>query len=132
MPTYFLDTNQLLRLIIQDNLQQYQEVKTLLDKKLEQKINLVFDLQVFFEMQWVLLKSYNLTRNQFIFAIESILEMNTFEISNQNIFQKALKIYKETNLDLEDCYYIQICLEKNYIFASFDQKALKVYQSLKS
>ncbi len=130
MTTHLLDTNQLLRLIIKDDLDQYEEVLSLANLQVEGKINLVFELQVFFELQWVLLKFYNQSKEDLIFAIESLLQMNVFEVPNLEVFCPALEIYKKHNLDLEDCYFIQIALQNNYIFTSFDKQAMKVYDEM--
>jgi predicted nucleic acid-binding protein len=130
MNTYLLDTNQILRLVIKDEPKQYQEILSLVNQQLEGEARLIFEIPVFFELQWVLLQFYDQSKAELIFIIESILEMNVFEIFQLDTFKSAFQIYKQHNLDLEDCYFMQIALQNNYIFTSFDKKALKVYQQL--
>lgn len=125
MPNYFVDTNYILRLFLKDNIDQYDVVYDLFRKAIDHKVSLYTSIIVFFELDWVLSRVYEYHKEECIVYFEKILKMNHLNFDEKEVFTKSLALYKNTNLDLEDCYNIIYFKIKGYNhFATFDKKLL--------
>ena len=127
MKSYFIDTNYFLRLFIKDNRSQHLTVYRLFQKAIKNEVKLTTSIIVFFELYWVLKSFYKKDKKKCVFFLEKILQMSFLEIENPEILLAAITLYKNFNLDLEDCYNIVYYKIKNIDkFASFDKKVLKL------
>jgi predicted nucleic-acid-binding protein len=133
MSKYLIDTNFLARILLQDDQKQVQTVLDFIDTSVEKNLEMYIDKTVVFELIYVLSgKIYQLDRQEVFDKITALIDLNCFTFESLEVLLKSLDLYKNTTLDVVDCYLIQKALEEDYQFQSFDQKALKVYQSLKS
>lgn len=127
MKSYFIDTNYFLRLFIKESKKQYNNVYSLFKKAVENEVKLTTSVVVFFEVYWVLKSFYKKNKEKSSFYLEKILKMNFLEIESPEILLAAITLYKNFNLDLEDCYNIVYYKIKNIDeFASFDKKVLRL------
>jgi len=132
MPKYLIDTNFLARILIKDNTQQLEQIMDLIDKVVDQNLELFVDTVVIFELVYFLTgKIYQLSRLETVNKINALLDLNCFTFENTNLITQSLTLYQTSNLDIVDCYLIQKAIFQKYQFQSFDQKALKIYQKLK-
>lgn len=133
MIKHLIDTNFLARILIQDDSKQVQIVLDFIDSAVDKNCELYIDTSVIFELIYVLGgKIYQLTRNEVFDKIIALLDLNCFTLENMEVITKSIGLYKETNLDIVDCYLIQKAIIQGYQLQSFDQKALKTYESLKN
>jgi len=124
----FVDTDYFLRLLIGDVKEQHQKAKTLFLKGAEGKLKLFTSIIVIFEIYWVLNSFYQKKKEKVIEILEKIFQLKFVKIENSNILQEAIKIYKITNLDLEDSYNLVLVKAKGIkIFKTFDRKLEKVF-----
>jgi len=133
MTKYILDTNFLARILIQDNSDHVKHVLAVIDSALDKNIELFVDKAVLFELVYVLTGNiYQLTRLEVFNSINSLLELNCFTFENLNTLLPTLATYRDTTLDIVDCYLIQKAVIEDYEFHSFDKKANKVYEAVKA
>lgn len=130
MKNYFIDTNYFLRLLLRDNETQFQTVYNLFQKAIHEKIKISTSVVVFFEIYWVLTSFYQKDKKRCVSYLDKILQMDFLEIENREFLDKALKLYLEYPLDLEDsynlAYYKNINLNE---FATFDKQILKIIKN---
>jgi len=123
----FVDTNYFLRLLLDDNLDQSTQAKELFLNGARGKIKLFTSSIVFFEIFWVLKSFYKKEKSGLVITLTKILKMNFIELTERDILLKAVELYAEKNLDLEDCYNVvfSIILKADK-FMTFDVKLSRI------
>ena len=97
-----LDTNVLVRYIMQDDAKQSPKATQLIE-------SLTVDAPGFFalvsvvELGWVLSTSYGLSREQLAQAIEALLRTKEIVIDCADQVLKALRVFKASSADFADC-----------------------------
>jgi len=102
----FVDTNIFLRLLLGDNLHQHRTAKTLFLEGAAGKKKLLTSLVVFFEIYWVLSSYYQKNKSELSSALNKILDMEFISLKERPMIRKAVQLFFETPLCLEDCYNI--------------------------
>lgn len=117
-----IDTNVLIRLIVEDDNIQAHKALTLLKKHNEVFISAI----VICEVAWVLESCYNLKKLEIIDVFENILRVEQFEIEYSESIWLALNEFKKINADFSDCIVGAIAKTNgHYPVATFDKKAAK-------
>lgn len=94
-----IDTNILIRIIVEDNDIQAQKALKLINKEQEVFISAL----VICETAWVLESSYKLKKDEIIDVFENILRVSQFNIERSDAIWLALNEYKRINMDFSDC-----------------------------
>ncbi len=129
----FIDTNYFLRLLLNDVPEQTKTVRDFIEGASKNKSKLFTSVLVLFEVNWVLTSQYQQTKVQVIEAIDNILEIKIISLAKRHVLEKALKIYKEKKLSLEDCYHLAYAIEQDAKeFKTFDKKLEKEFKKLAS
>ncbi len=118
----FVDTNYFLRFLLKDIDSQFKEAKQLFLKSARGDINLITSVVVFFEIVWVLRKSYSKDKQALIDALLKVLSLR-IELAEQQLLIESLDLFRKTNLSLEDCYNLAFAKsEQAKEFKTFDQE----------
>ncbi|MBN2604134.1 MAG: PIN domain-containing protein [Candidatus Thermoplasmatota archaeon] len=125
MKKYLLDTNILLRFLVGDVPSQYKISKKLLEDASQGKVSLFIAQIVIFEVDFGLVKFYKFNKKKVIGMLESLVGISYIKIDNRDIFKKAIKLYKDLNLDLVDCFLLAYKKEKSLKLFTFDKKLQK-------
>lgn len=125
---YLIDTNILLRFLLQDITSQYNQAeKFFLDAK-NGKIDLIIPQIVIFEANFALKKFYHLKKEEIVEKLKSLVSTDYVQVESRDIFQQVFILYKENNVSLVDCFLIaKANAEKAELF-TFDQKLKKLRQ----
>jgi predicted nucleic-acid-binding protein len=126
----FLDTNILARFLLGDVVEQSLKIRALFQLAKNDGFKLVVLPEVLIELNYVLQKLYNHSKENITIFLKSILSFDFIICENYEITEQAIEIYRNHNISLEDSYFIQYCLTKNLKFYSFDQKANRVFNKL--
>lgn len=97
-----LDTNVLVRYIMQDDARQASLATRLIESLSAESPGFVPLVSVV-ELGWVLSSAYELGRNQLVAAIEGLLRTKELVVERAEIVWKALRLVQGTNADLADC-----------------------------
>lgn len=125
----FVDTNYFLRFLLADQEEQHQTAKALFKKAAIGEVDLFTSLIVFFEVYWVLASFYKKEKEDLVEKLEGILSLTFIDYQEHSVLVDAVRVFKETPLDLEDAY--------NLVYASvngaselktFDQQLHKIYK----
>lgn len=125
----FIDTNYLIRFLLRDVETHFQQSKDLFLRAARQEINLITSLVTIFEIVWVLESRYNLEREELSEKLYQILRLN-MEIPDRELLFETLYLYRNSNLELEDCY--NLCFAKQQKvedFKTFDQKLIRRFKA---
>ena len=124
----FVDTNYFLRFLLNDISEQHNLVKKLFIKASVGKENLSTSTIVFFEIYWVLSSLYKKEKSEIVEVLQKILKLTFIKLQERKILLDSLILFKQTNLDLEDCYNLHFAKsQKMDIFGTFDKKLEKEF-----
>lgn len=120
---FALDTNVLIRYIIQDDPKQAQKASELIEQLTAEKQGFISCL-VLCELNWVLKISYKISKNDRIVILQKILSVPVFDIEQLDCCLKALRRYEKGQADFSDYLIQQIAEQQGYkTLLTFDQKA---------
>lgn len=116
-----LDTNALIRFLVQDDVNQADK----LFSKAEQNKEVLFvPLLVVLEVIWVLQSAYSVTREDIILAINNLLQMQVLEFESQSVVRNFICCANQYSYDLSDILIAQSAVVANCATAlTFDKKA---------
>ena len=97
-----LDTNVLVRYIMQDDARQAMKATKLVESLTVEEPGFVSLVSVV-ELGWVLSSSYDLDREQVGQALELLLRAKTVVIDRAAEVMKALRVFKASSADFADC-----------------------------
>ena len=97
-----LDTNVLVRYIMQDDAKQSAKATAIVES-LDEAGGGYITLVSIVELVWVLGSSYELTRAQVAMALDGILRTKQFTIERADQVLRALRVFKVDKADFADC-----------------------------
>jgi len=97
-----LDTNVLVRYIMQDDPKQSPKANKIIDALSSDDPGFITVVSVI-ELYWVLTAGYALTNEQFLQAMEGILRTKQFIVENADQVLRALRIFEKSRSDFADC-----------------------------
>lgn len=98
-----LDTNVLVRYLVQDDPTQARQANTLIDRAAAQETAMYINHVVMCELAWVLGRGYGYARTSLAEIIEKILLGRQFEIEKKDLVWAALANFKASRADFADC-----------------------------
>ena len=116
-----LDTNTILRCILQDDL----EKAALVDNWMSREECMITP-EVVAEIVFVMLKVYRLNREEIENSVSTILRHKNVHIPYQEVVETALRYFGETKLDFVDCLMVGYATIEGHRILTFD-KELKKY-----
>jgi predicted nucleic-acid-binding protein len=97
-----LDTNVLVRYIMQDDVKQSLLATRLVESRSAASRGFVSLVSVV-ELFWVMSSAYELDRDQLIGALEGLLRTKELVVERAEIVWRALRMFKAANVDFADC-----------------------------
>ncbi|MCK4563067.1 MAG: type II toxin-antitoxin system VapC family toxin [Verrucomicrobia bacterium] len=129
-----LDTNVLVRFLVQDDEKQAKQVHARLKKAEKNKEQLYVPQAVILETIWVLGHAYGFQRPEILNSIEALTQMPIFLFEADDVLEGLVEQGRQTNLDLSDLL-IALSAENQGAkpILTFDRKAAKhsLFQLLK-
>jgi predicted nucleic-acid-binding protein len=120
---FALDTNVLIRYIIQDDPEQGQKASEAIEQLTIQNQGFISCI-VLCELNWVLKTAYKISKNERIATLQKIFSVPVFDIENLDCCLKALRRYGKGKADFSDYLTQQIAEQHGYKnLLTFDQKA---------
>ncbi len=97
-----LDTNVLVRYIVQDDANQSAKATRLIESLTPEAPGYI-GLVCVTELVWVLADSYNSAKNDIVAVLEGLLRTKGLLVENADTVWKAVRMFKEGNADFADC-----------------------------
>lgn len=121
-----LDTNVLVRFLVQDDDKQTQTVNTLFADAETQKQPLFVSSIVVLELMWVLKSAYEIPRTVILDSLNELLSLSVLEFQDQLAIRDFVVGAQDNNYDLSDLLIGQIGLYSGCkTTLTFDKKAAK-------
>jgi predicted nucleic-acid-binding protein len=122
-----LDTNVLIRYLVQDDRRQYEKAKRLIQREAGKGEPALVSLLVLLEIEWVLRSRYGLSKLEILAAFSALLDAADLAFEDETSVEYALYSWKDSAADFADC----LIEARNRRLgcratATFDGKALKV------
>lgn len=121
-----LDTNVLVRFLVQDDQKQSQKANALLTQAEQTKQPLFITSLVVLELIWVLDSVYGASREDILHSLNELLSMPALEFEKQNILRKFVNSVQNNNFDLSDVLIAQAGFDNGCdTTITFDKKAAR-------
>jgi predicted nucleic-acid-binding protein len=121
-----LDTNVLVRLIVNDDPIQTQVVLKTLEKHVRRSEVFWLPVTVILELEWVLRSRYKFPKPEFIKAMSLLLKSVELNFESEGAVEQALASYEDGNADYAEYLHLALAHKNDAIpFLTFDQKASK-------
>ena len=130
MKKYFVDTNVILRFLLQDNHLQCEEADKAFKKAKDGEIEIIICQSIIFEIAYVLEKYYETEKEEIVNMLGKIMNVPYLEIENRSEFLKAILKFNSSNIGLIDCFLAVKAQLANAEVLSFD-KDLKKHEEEK-
>jgi predicted nucleic-acid-binding protein len=98
-----LDTNVLVRYLVQDDPAQTRQANALIDRAAAHETPMFINHVVMCELAWVLSRGYGYAKSALAEVIEKILLGKQFEIEGKDLVWTALANFKASRADFSDC-----------------------------
>ena len=120
-----LDTNVLVRYIVQDDKDQAQKAAHVIERLTSEAPAFISGI-VLCEVNWVLKTAYKISKEECLATLKRIVSVASFDIERLECCIKALKRYEKGQADFSDYLIQEIAKHEGYdTVLSFDTKALK-------
>jgi|SRR3989338_9363175 len=113
-----LDTNLIIRFLVNDDPQKVDKVEKLLVDK--NNTNILLDTIVA-EIIWVLNSYYSLNKSEVIEKIRALIHLDTIDC-NAVLLNKALSVWAENNISYVDSYIVAVAKLGNIPLFTYDDK----------
>jgi len=97
-----LDTNVLVRYIMQDDAKQAKLASELMEALTVDEPGFI-PVVAIIELVWVLTSSFALVRNQVVQALEVLLQTKEVQVENAEVVWRAVRLYRASAADFADC-----------------------------
>jgi len=120
-----LDTNVLVRFIVQDDPLQSRVATCLIEERLSLEARGFISSIVLCEVIWVLKRAYRQPKEQLLAVMKLILETEVFEIENRDCAWRAYYDFDEGQADFSDYFIAQINKAHGAsVTVTFDERAM--------
>ncbi len=127
-----LDTNVVIRYLVQDDLEQSTIATTFIEQKCtETKPGFICHI-VLCEVIWVLKTCYQVPKEKLVDIIQVLMETKQLSIQEPQVAWEALQVYQESTADFSDALLARVNQSKGCEYTvSFDVKAIKLLGMVK-
>lgn len=122
-----LDTNVLVRFLVQDDVAQFEKAHRLIKREASAGRSIFISLLVLLETEWVLRSRYGLHKAEIMGAISGLLDTTEIKFEDEPGVEQALFMWKDGAADFADCLIGAHNLRLGCrATATFDMRAIKL------
>jgi len=122
-----LDTNVLVRYLVQDDAAQLAAAKRLIRKCVSEGQSLFVPISVTVELEWVLRSTFGFAKGEVVKTLSELLSAAELSFQDERAVEVALLLYKKSTADFADCMHIALVSQAGeQPLWTFDRKAGKV------
>lgn len=121
-----LDTNVLLRFLLEDNVVLHNKAKKTFGEAEAGKIQIYLDEVILAETIWVLLSVYKLEKQLICQTITKILACKWLVNPRKNLMLKAMGLWSKTNLHYPDCWLFVLSTDAGFEMETFDLDLMRM------
>ena len=118
-----IDTNLLVRYLINNDQKKAVDVDNLLDKAINGEVKIIVPSVVIAELVWVLESYYQMKADAILELVEAIVNTSGLDVTDKSTVVSALRLYKNRNIDFIDAWIIEFAKERGIkTIYTFDKK----------
>ena len=122
-----LDTNVLVRYVVQDDSAQLAAAKRLIGRLVTEGRSLFVPVTVALELEWVLRSSYGYAKADVVEVLAGLLSAAELVFESERAMEVTLQLYREGLADFADCLHIALAAQAGeQPLWTFDKGAAKV------
>jgi len=122
-----LDTNVLVRYVVQDDTLQFAAAKRLVRQCLADGRSIFVPVTVALELEWVLRASYGYGKDDVLQVLSNLLSAEELTFESERALEVALQLFREGAADFADCLHIALATQAGeQPLWTFDKGAAKV------
>jgi predicted nucleic-acid-binding protein len=122
-----LDTNVLVRYLVQDDAAQLAAAKSLIRRNVSEGRMLFVPVSVSLELEWVLRSTFGFNKDNVVQTLSDLLSSADLIFESEQAVEVALHLYKDGSADYSDCVHIALAAQADeQPLWTFDSKASKV------
>ena len=106
-----LDTNVLVRYIVQDDSGQLAVAKRLIDRCIAEGQSLYVPVTVTLELEWVLRASFGYVKDDVLLVLSNLFSASELSFESERALEVALQLYREGSADFADCLHIALATQ---------------------
>jgi predicted nucleic-acid-binding protein len=122
-----LDTNVLVRYVVQDDLAQLEAARALIARCVEDGQTLFVPVTVALELEWVLRSNFEFGKDAVMQVLGSLFSAAEISFESERALEVALQLYREGAADFADCVHVALALQAGERpLWTFDRRASRV------
>jgi len=122
-----LDTNVLVRYIVQDDAAQLAAAKRLISRCVAEGSTLFVPVTVALELEWVLRSSFELGKDDVLMTLSSLFSAAELTFESERALEVALQLFRKGSADFADCLHVALAAQAGeQPLWTFDKGASKV------
>ena len=106
-----LDTNILVRYIVQDDSAQLAAAQCLIRKCVAEQMSLFVPVTATLELEWVLRSSFEFTKAETVGALSELFSAAELTFESERALEVALDLYRSKSSDFADCVHIALAAQ---------------------
>jgi predicted nucleic-acid-binding protein len=106
-----LDTNVLVRYIVEDDADQLEAARRLIGRCVREGGTLHAPVTVILELEWVLRRSFGFAKDDVMRAMSSLFSAAELSFESERALEVALQLYRENTADFADCLHIALAAQ---------------------
>ena len=122
-----LDTNVLVRYVVQDDAAQLAAAKRLIIRCVGEGQTLFVPVTVVLELEWVLRSSFEFGKNEVLLTLSSLFSAAELTFESERALEVALQLFRKSSAEFADCLHIALAAQASeQPLWTFDKGAAKV------
>ena len=122
-----LDTNVLVRYVVQDDSGQLAAARRLIGRCVAEGQSLFVPVTVSLELEWVLRASFEYAKDEVLHLLSNLFSAAELSFESERALEVALQLYRESSADFADCLHIALAAEAGeQPLWTFDKGAAKL------
>jgi predicted nucleic-acid-binding protein len=122
-----LDTNALVRYVVEDDAAQLAAAKRLIRKCVSEGQTLFVPVTVTLEFEWVLRASFQYTKDEVMQVLAALFSTAELTFDSERALEVALQLYREGPADFADCLHVALAAQAGELpLWTFDKRAAKI------
>ena len=122
-----LDTNVLVRYIVQDDARQLAAARRLISRCIAEGSTLFVPVTVVLELEWVLRSGFGFGKDDVLLALSSLFSAADLSFESERALEVALQLFRKGSADFADCLHVALAAQAGeQPLWTFDKAAAKV------
>lgn len=122
-----LDTNVLVRYIVQDDAAQLAAANRLISRCVGEGLTLFVPVTVVLELEWVLRSSFEFAKDEVLLTLSSLFSAAELIFESERALEVALQLFRKGSADFADCLHVALAAQAGeQPLWTFDKGAAKI------